>query len=91
MSVAEAAFELGVSRKTYYKWEAKAFDSMIKALTEREPGRPALSSEAKEVQLLREQLKDKDEKIVQSEKRIDLIKEACRLKIKMFEGLAEKK
>lgn len=35
----EAAARLGVSRKTYYKWEKRALSGMIEALSQREVGR----------------------------------------------------
>lgn len=91
MSVTDAAFELGVSRKTYYQWEAKAIDSMVEALVEKEPGRPALPPDDAEKRWLRRQLKERDKEIAQLEQRKNLIKEACKSKILMIEGQAEKK
>src|SRR5512145_1425716 len=35
-----AARQLGVSRKTYYKWERRALAAMVDALGNREQGRP---------------------------------------------------
>ena len=35
-----AARQLGVSRKTYYKWERRALTAMVAALGNREQGRP---------------------------------------------------
>ena len=40
MSAKEAAARLGVSRKTYYKWEKRALEGMIEALSRKEVGRP---------------------------------------------------
>jgi transposase len=40
-TAAQAAGELGVSRKTWYKWENRALEAMIAALTDRPTGRPA--------------------------------------------------
>jgi transposase len=37
----EAARQLGVSRKTYYQWEARALSGMRSALIRRRPGRPS--------------------------------------------------
>jgi len=91
MSVTVAAFELGVSRKTYYQWETKAIDSMVDALVEKEPGRPALTPDDEEKRWLRKQLKERDKEIAQLEQRKNLIKEACKSKILMIEGQAEKK
>ncbi len=35
-----AARQLGVSRKTYYKWERRALAAMVEALGNRDQGRP---------------------------------------------------
>ena len=40
MSVTEAAKLLGVSRKTYYKWERRGLEAMMEGLCERSSGRP---------------------------------------------------
>ena len=41
MTASAAAKRLGVSRKTYYKWEKRALTGMVDGLCEREAGRPA--------------------------------------------------
>jgi len=41
MTAAQAAKQLGVSRKTYYKWEKRALEGMLEGLCERNSGRPA--------------------------------------------------
>jgi len=90
-TVVEAATELGVSRKTYYQWEAKAFDSMVNVLQDIEPGRPALPPEVAEVKELRGIVENQREKIVKFEHRENLIRESYKLKIQLIEGRAEKK
>jgi len=40
LSAQEAARQLGISRKTYYKWERRALAAMVEALGNREAGRP---------------------------------------------------
>jgi transposase len=40
MTAAAAAKALGVSRKTYYKWEKRALEGMVEGLCERDSGRP---------------------------------------------------
>jgi|SRR5579863_8096032 transposase len=40
LSAQEAARQLGISRKTYYKWERRALGAMVEALGNREHGRP---------------------------------------------------
>jgi len=41
-TAALAAAELGVSRKTWYKWENRGLEAMVAALTDRPTGRPNL-------------------------------------------------
>jgi transposase len=41
LTATEAAKLLGVSRKTYYKWEQRALEGMLEGLCERNSGRPA--------------------------------------------------
>ena len=41
MSAAQAAEELGVSRKTYYKWEARGLSALLSSLEDQSGGRPA--------------------------------------------------
>jgi transposase-like protein len=40
LNATEGAAALGVSRKTYYKWENRALQGMIQALQDEEAGRP---------------------------------------------------
>ena len=42
LSAQEAARQLRISRKTYYKWERRALAAMVEALGNREHGRPPL-------------------------------------------------
>jgi transposase len=62
-----AAQQLGVSRKTYYKWEQRALEGMVTALSERTNGRPAGEHDAErerlreQVKILEEELQDQDQ------------------------------
>jgi transposase len=40
MKATEAAVQMGVSRKTYYKWERRVLSAMKEALMEKDAGRP---------------------------------------------------
>jgi transposase len=40
LSATTAARQLGISRKTYYQWEQRALQGMMKELEPRPPGRP---------------------------------------------------
>jgi transposase len=42
VSATEAARQLGISRKNYYKWERRGLAAMVEALGDRKPGRPSL-------------------------------------------------
>ena len=42
LSAQEAARQLRISRKTYYKWERRALAAMVEALGNRKHGRPPL-------------------------------------------------
>jgi transposase len=61
MTAKEAAASLGVSRKTYYKWEKRALEGMIEALTRKEVGRPLQPNDPKidRLQAEKEQLEKK--------------------------------
>ena len=53
MSVAEAARQLGISRKTYYKWEQRGLEAMIEGLCERSSGRPPGESDGEKDRMKR--------------------------------------
>jgi transposase-like protein len=40
MTAVEAARKLGVSRKTYYKWEQRGLSALLDGLSDQQPGRP---------------------------------------------------
>lgn len=40
LSATQAAKELGVSRKTYYKWEKRGLSALLDGLAEKDSGRP---------------------------------------------------
>ena len=40
MTAAEAARQLGVSRKTFYKWEQRGLSALLDSVTDQPPGRP---------------------------------------------------
>jgi transposase len=40
MNASQAAEQLGISRKTYYKWEQRGLSGMLSGLTDQPPGRP---------------------------------------------------
>ena len=54
LSAQEAARQLRISRKTYYKWERPALAAMVEALGNRERGRPPLPSDPEKEALQRQ-------------------------------------
>lgn len=66
MTAVEAARRLGVSRKTYYKWEQRALVAMVGALQDKAGGRPAEERDAEKEKLqeavrnLQESLTERD-------------------------------
>ncbi|MBC2705135.1 leucine zipper domain-containing protein [Desulfobacula sp.] len=56
MTASQAARDLKVSRKTYYKWEKKALTALLGSVTDRQPGRPEIKPR-KEQELLEKKLK----------------------------------
>ena len=63
MVTAEAAARsLGISRKTYYKWERRALTAMVEALGDRDQGRPPRPVDP-EKEALRRQTQDLQAKL----------------------------
>lgn len=42
MTATQAARKLGISRKTYYKWEKRGLEGLLSNLADKEPGRPSM-------------------------------------------------
>jgi transposase len=71
LTAKEGAQLLGVSRKTYYEWEAKSLKAMALALENRPVGRPpVLVDEEKE--MLRERVRELEKKLDLAEKTIEV-------------------
>jgi transposase len=69
LSAQEAARQLGISRKTYSKWERRALAAMVEALGNREQGRPPrpLDPEKEALQRQAQELQAKLEVLEQTE------------------------
>ncbi len=57
ISASQAAAELGVSRKTYYKWEQRGLAGLLDGLSEKDPGRRQKPDDTAE-KILEKQLAD---------------------------------
>jgi transposase len=71
LSASEAAKQLGVSRKTYYKWEKRGLAAMMEGLCERDSGRPA-SVPDEEKESLRKKVAELEEQLRQKQQREQL-------------------
>lgn len=76
ISAQEAAQRLGVSRKTYYKWEKRALKGMVEALGNRASGRPAPRIDP-EKEALREEKQE-------LERRLKVVQETLKLHRRLF-------
>ena len=65
----EGAKRLGVSRKTYYQWEKRGLEGMMRAIEEQESGRPPEPVDVEKEELKRKvaELEDELETAKQSE------------------------
>src|SRR5262249_25716506 len=70
LSAREAARQLQVSRKTYYKWERRALAAMVETLGNREQGRPRrpIDPEKKALQRQTRELQAKLQVLEQTER-----------------------
>ncbi len=68
ITATEAARALGISRKTYYQWEARALHGLLEAVTQQPPGRPPQPDRPKERQL--------QAKVVRLQKELDQAQES---------------
>jgi DNA-binding XRE family transcriptional regulator len=63
LTATEGARQLGVSRKTYYEWERKGLEAMVKAIQDQEAGRPRLWRVDREKEGLRERVRELEQEI----------------------------
>lgn len=82
MSAKEAARQLGVSRKTYYKWEKRLLSRMVEALSERSAGRPGRDVD--------EEKEDLRRRVAEMENEILVLRQTLRIR-EVLEGGAERR
>jgi transposase len=71
LTAKEGAKLLGVSRKTYYKWEEKSLKAMALALENRPAGRPPVPVD-EEKERLQERIRELEKKLDLAEKTIEV-------------------
>jgi transposase len=77
ISARQAAERLGVSRKTYYKWEQRGLSAMLNGITDQSPGRP--------VKPLDEDHRSLEKQLVEAKREIDLLNQKLALKDVMID------
>lgn len=90
MSASQAAAELGVSRKTYYKWERKGLAGMLESVCDRPAGRHRQGPEARETTLEKQLAQMRREKEV-LQQRMALKDIAFRLNVRSESDRTKKK
>lgn len=71
LSATEAARTLGISRKTYYKWEKRGLAAMLEGLCERNSGRPASPGDGEKEELKRK-MEDLERDLQRQEQRQEI-------------------
>ena len=72
MTATEGAAALGVSRKTYYKWENRALGAMLDGLENRDTGRPELPESSQDEVALKKKLEELQKQNKLLEKKMEL-------------------
>ena len=73
LTAAQAAERLGVSRKTYYKWEQRGLSALLDGVSDQNPGRPAVSP-------LNDQHRELEKRLAEATAEIDLLNHKLELK-----------
>lgn len=89
LSAKKAATALGMSRKTYYKWEKRGLRGMLDALAEKPSGRPEAPPEDPEKLALKKDKERLETENLLLKKQLELREMAHRMQIEDLE--AEKK
>ncbi len=81
MTATEAARQLGISRKTYYKWEQRGLEALLDGLEDKGAGRPEAAPEEvlqEQFDREREELQRSNEQLQQKLQLKDLVLQAER-------------
>ena len=91
ITATEGAAMLGVSRKTYYKWENRALAAMADALEDKDQGRPGPTSDDLQKQRMEEENQHLRERLRCEEERRKLQNMSWELKVDLIRKEREKK
>ena len=71
LTASAAAQQLGISRKTYYQWERRALEGMMKELEPRPRGRPERTNDPEKEQLQRK-IQDLERELTSNQQLIEI-------------------
>ena len=77
MTAQQAADRLGVSRKTYYKWEQRGLSALLDGVAEKAPGRPGHPSDDRH--------QDLERQLNEAKRQIELLNHKLALKDVLWE------
>jgi len=85
MTAIEAAEVLGVSRKTYYKWEKRGLEALLDGLQDKHAGRPETSLESARETEFKKQVAglQRDNELLQKQMQLKEIARQLQLKAEM--------
>ena len=90
INASQAAEQLGVSRKTYYKWEQRGLSALLTGLTDQPPGRPCQPVDSQQ-QALEKQLEQAHRDNALLKHKMELKEVLADLKLDPGMGRAKKK
>jgi DNA-binding XRE family transcriptional regulator len=91
MTATQAAQLLGVSRKTYYKWEQRGLAALLEGVQDQEGGRPETSAEQTQKAAFDKDLEDLKQKNELLEKQLKLKDIVYQMRLKAEQEGAKKK
>jgi len=91
MTATQAAQVLGVSRKTYYKWEQRGLSALLEGVQDQECGRPETPSEHTQKAAFDKEINDLQQKNELLEKQLKLKDLVYQLRLKAEQEGAKKK
>jgi transposase len=91
MTATQAAKDLGVSRKTYYKWEQRGLAALLEGLQDQPAGRPETPEEVSRQEEFNKQLSDLKREKELLEKKMKLKDLVHQMELKAKQNREEKK
>lgn len=91
MTATQASQLLGVSRKTYYKWEQRGLAALLEGVQDQEGGRPETPAEQTQKAAVEKELKELQQKNERLEQQLKLKDRVYQMRLKEEQEGAKKK